>query len=112
MTAAAHLDAVLDHIDADLDASLQRLFALMRIPSVSTEAAHAGDCRNAADWLVALGAPPSSAAADASVSSSTNDRYEVPTAAPVDLFGADAAPDAVPVAADAEHVAARRREES
>ncbi len=47
------LDAVLDHIDANLDASLERLFALLRIPSISTDPAFAGDCRRAADWLVA-----------------------------------------------------------
>ena len=47
------LQAVLDRIDGDLDQSLGRLFELMRIPSVSTEAAHRGDCRRAAEWLLA-----------------------------------------------------------
>lgn len=47
------LDAVLARIDADLDASLDRLSTLLRIPSVSTEAAHVADCRKAAEWLVA-----------------------------------------------------------
>lgn len=42
------LAAVLDHIDRDLDASLARLFALMRIPSISTDPAYAGECRTAA----------------------------------------------------------------
>ena len=46
------LDAVLAHIDADIDASLDRLFDLLRIPSISTDPAHADDCRRAADWLV------------------------------------------------------------
>jgi acetylornithine deacetylase/succinyl-diaminopimelate desuccinylase-like protein len=46
-------DAVLERIDRDLPASLERLFALLRIPSISTDPAHAGDCRTAADWLVA-----------------------------------------------------------
>lgn len=45
------LDAILAHADRDLDASLDRLFQLIRIPSVSTEPAYAGDCRRAADWL-------------------------------------------------------------
>jgi acetylornithine deacetylase/succinyl-diaminopimelate desuccinylase-like protein len=47
------LNAVLARIDADLDASLDRLFALLRIPSISTDPAYAADCRAAADWLVA-----------------------------------------------------------
>jgi acetylornithine deacetylase/succinyl-diaminopimelate desuccinylase-like protein len=48
---AASLDAVLARIDADLDASLERLFALLRIPSISADPAFAGDCRAAADHL-------------------------------------------------------------
>ncbi|EJW13698.1 Acetylornithine deacetylase/Succinyl-diaminopimelate desuccinylase protein [Rhodovulum sp. PH10] len=47
------LDKVLDRIDADLDASLERLFAFLRIPSISTDPAHAGDCRTAAAHLSA-----------------------------------------------------------
>lgn len=47
------LDPVLDRIDADLEASLERLFHLLEIPSISTDPAHATDCENAADWLVA-----------------------------------------------------------
>jgi acetylornithine deacetylase/succinyl-diaminopimelate desuccinylase-like protein len=47
------LSAVLDHIDSDLDNSLERLFALIRIPSISTDPAHAGDCGKAAEWLAA-----------------------------------------------------------
>ena len=48
MPALAH---VLDRIDADLEASLERLFALLRIPSISTDPAFAEDCRRAAEWL-------------------------------------------------------------
>ena len=48
---AAKLDAVLARIDADLDASLQRLFALVRIPSISTDPAYAADCKRTAEWL-------------------------------------------------------------
>ena len=41
MTAAAKaLPAVLDHIDADLDNSLERLFEFLRIPSISTDPAY------------------------------------------------------------------------
>jgi acetylornithine deacetylase/succinyl-diaminopimelate desuccinylase-like protein len=47
----SQLDAVLTHIDANLDASLERLFALLRIRSISTDPAYAGACRAAADWL-------------------------------------------------------------
>jgi acetylornithine deacetylase/succinyl-diaminopimelate desuccinylase-like protein len=45
------LDAVLAHVDAGLDASLERLFELLRIRSISTDPAYAEDCRAAADWL-------------------------------------------------------------
>ena len=47
------LDAVLTHIDNDLDNALERLFALLRIPSISTDPAYKGDCLSAAEWLVA-----------------------------------------------------------
>ncbi len=50
---AAPLTAILDHIDAGLDDSTRRLFALLRIPSVSAQPVHAPDCAAAADWLVA-----------------------------------------------------------
>ena len=46
------LSPVLDRIDANLDASLERLFALVRIPSISTDPAYAQECRRAAQWLV------------------------------------------------------------
>jgi len=47
------LDAVLSRIDADLDAAVARLCALLEIPSISTDPAHKADCVRAADWLVA-----------------------------------------------------------
>lgn len=46
------LDAVLARIDADLPEALDRLMALLRIPSISTDPAYKGDCAKAADWLV------------------------------------------------------------
>jgi acetylornithine deacetylase/succinyl-diaminopimelate desuccinylase-like protein len=46
------LDAVLAQVDAGLDASLGRLYALLRIKSISTDPAYAQDCRKAADWIV------------------------------------------------------------
>ena len=49
--------AILDRVDAGLDAAISRLSELLRIPSISTDPAHADDCQTAADWLVAeLGA--------------------------------------------------------
>jgi acetylornithine deacetylase/succinyl-diaminopimelate desuccinylase-like protein len=50
---AKTLDAVLARIDRDLDASLERLFALLRIPSISTDPAYAADCRAAAEHVAA-----------------------------------------------------------
>ena len=47
------LDAVLSRIDTDLDASLDRLLTLLRIPSISTDPAFKAHCAEAADWLVA-----------------------------------------------------------
>jgi len=49
----ADLDAVLARIDADLEASLERLFALLRIKSISTDPAFAAECRACAAWHVA-----------------------------------------------------------
>ena len=49
----ATLDAVLARLDATLDESLERLFAFLRLKSISTDPAFAADCRAAADWLVA-----------------------------------------------------------
>ena len=46
------LDAVLARIDADLEPSIARLFDLVRIPSISTDPAYAGDCRKAGQWVV------------------------------------------------------------
>ncbi len=45
------LSAVLDHIDRDLDNSLERLFALLRIPSISTDSAYKEHCRAAAEHI-------------------------------------------------------------
>jgi acetylornithine deacetylase/succinyl-diaminopimelate desuccinylase-like protein len=48
---ASKLDQVLARIDADLDASLTRLFDWLRIPSISTDPAYKEHCRSAAEWL-------------------------------------------------------------
>jgi len=47
------LDAVLARIDRDLPDAAQRLLELLRIPSISTDPAYAGDVATAADWLAA-----------------------------------------------------------
>ena len=47
------LDAVLDRIDQDIDQSVERLFALLRIASVSTDPAYAQQCRAAAEHVAA-----------------------------------------------------------
>ncbi len=50
---------ILDQVDAGLDSSLKRLFDFLRIPSISTDPAHAEACRTAAQWaadaLIELG---------------------------------------------------------
>ncbi|WP_137124289.1 M20/M25/M40 family metallo-hydrolase [Roseomonas sp. HF4] len=47
------LNAVLARIDADADAALERLFALLRIRSISTDPAYAAECKACADWHAA-----------------------------------------------------------
>ena len=47
------LDAVLARIDANADAALDRLFALLRIKSISTDPAFAAECKACADWHAA-----------------------------------------------------------
>lgn len=45
------IDKVLARIDADLDNSLDRLFNLLKIQSISTDPAYASQCSEAAEWL-------------------------------------------------------------
>ena len=47
------LEAVLDRIDQDLDHSVERLFALLRIASISTDPAYQKDCQKAAEHVAA-----------------------------------------------------------
>ncbi|CAM5429537.1 Succinyl-diaminopimelate desuccinylase OS=Afipia felis OX=1035 GN=dapE_1 PE=4 SV=1 [Afipia felis] len=47
------LSAVLDRVEADFDNSLQRLFALLRIKSISADPAFDADCAQAAKHLAA-----------------------------------------------------------
>jgi len=47
----AKLQPVLDRIDADFDHSIERLFALLRIKSISADPAYADECKAAANHL-------------------------------------------------------------
>jgi acetylornithine deacetylase/succinyl-diaminopimelate desuccinylase-like protein len=47
----AAADDVLAQVDAGLDQACERLFDLLRIPSISTDPAHEKDVRRAAEWL-------------------------------------------------------------
>ena len=49
----ASIDAVLLRLDEDRQHALERLFALLSIPSISTDQAYRGECARAADWLAA-----------------------------------------------------------
>jgi acetylornithine deacetylase/succinyl-diaminopimelate desuccinylase-like protein len=46
------LDTVLVKIDGEIDFALDRLIALLKIPSISTDPAYKDECRNAAEFLV------------------------------------------------------------
>jgi acetylornithine deacetylase/succinyl-diaminopimelate desuccinylase-like protein len=46
------IDKALAHVDDGFKASLERLFAFLRMPSISTDPAYKEDCQRAADWLV------------------------------------------------------------
>jgi acetylornithine deacetylase/succinyl-diaminopimelate desuccinylase-like protein len=45
------IDAVLALVDAEIDKSLERLFDLIRIPSISTDPSYRDQCKAAAEWL-------------------------------------------------------------
>ena len=47
---SAHLPKVLKALDETRDQALERLFELIRIPSVSTDPAYKPQCRKAAEW--------------------------------------------------------------
>jgi acetylornithine deacetylase/succinyl-diaminopimelate desuccinylase-like protein len=51
MTPSEALPAVLDHIDADLDNSLARLFEFLKIESISTDPAFKDQCKQAAEFV-------------------------------------------------------------
>ena len=45
------IDEVLKTAQTGFEASLKRLFEILRVPSISTDPAYRQDCQNAADWL-------------------------------------------------------------
>ena len=49
----ASIDAVLSRIDDNQPAALDRLFEILAVPSISTDAAYAAHCGRAAEWLAA-----------------------------------------------------------
>lgn len=49
----SRLSPVLERLDQGLEQSLQRLFELLKLKSISTDPAFAADCRKGAQWLVA-----------------------------------------------------------
>lgn len=51
MTDSARVQDLLRQLDAGLEEALERLMAFLTIPSISTDPAHSGDVRRAADWL-------------------------------------------------------------
>jgi len=53
MADSTRIDEVLSTLDAELPQALERLKDFLRIPSISTDPAHRGDVRRAAEWLCA-----------------------------------------------------------
>jgi len=45
------LERVLERLDASQDEAIDRLFAFLKIPSISTDPAHGPDCKRAAEWV-------------------------------------------------------------
>lgn len=52
-TPSSAIDKVLAYADANLDASIGRLFDYLRIPSISTDPAYKDECLKAAEWSAA-----------------------------------------------------------
>jgi acetylornithine deacetylase/succinyl-diaminopimelate desuccinylase-like protein len=52
MAAPSTIDSVLAQVDQNLEQSLDRLYELLRIKSISTDPVYAAECQRAADWIV------------------------------------------------------------
>src|ERR1700757_5018692 len=48
------MQKILETVDAQLETSLERLFAFLRIPSISAQPAHKPDCLRPASWVITL----------------------------------------------------------
>ena len=51
MANSAFLNNALNYLDQNQEMALQKLFELLKIPSISTNKKHSNDCKLAADWL-------------------------------------------------------------
>jgi acetylornithine deacetylase/succinyl-diaminopimelate desuccinylase-like protein len=85
-----HVPRVLERLEKNFDAGLERLFDLLRIESISTDPAYGGACRKAADWcaaeLTALGIPASVRATSGHPMVVGHDRAKVAKGTPHVLF--------------------------
>lgn len=85
-----HVPKVLERLDRNFDASLERLFELLRIESISTDPAYKGSCRQAAEWcaqqLNDIGIPASVRATSGHPIVVGHDRAKVAKGTPHVLF--------------------------
>jgi acetylornithine deacetylase/succinyl-diaminopimelate desuccinylase-like protein len=81
---------VLERLDRNFDAGLERLFSLLRIESISTDPAYKAECRKAADWcaeqLTEAGIPASVRQTSGHPIVVGHDRDKVPKGTPHVLF--------------------------
>jgi acetylornithine deacetylase/succinyl-diaminopimelate desuccinylase-like protein len=85
-----HVPKVLERLDRNFDAGLERLFELLRIESISTDPAYKGSCRQAAEWcaqqLNDIGIPASVRATSGHPIVVGHDRAKVAKGTPHVLF--------------------------
>jgi acetylornithine deacetylase/succinyl-diaminopimelate desuccinylase-like protein len=85
-----HVPKVLERLDRNFDAGLERLFELLRIESISTDPAYKGSCRQAAEWcakqLEDIGIPASVRATSGHPIVVGHDRTKVAKGTPHVLF--------------------------
>ena len=87
---ADHLPAVLDTLESSEHAALERLFELLRIPSISTDPAYKDQCQAAAEWCASqlreIGFEASVRATTGHPMVVGHDRKEIPEGMPHVLF--------------------------